>query len=144
MPEKSPHQVCIPTLMRPCFPRSPFVADSFLKSAAAIDQHHYPERLAHVIVINAPRLLAACWRVIQRWLDDDTRQKVAIISEGDPNGARARLEELIELSQLPTQYGGTAPPLEPWPERAGFEGRRKRSGKKSVCSDAQKGVGDAE
>lgn len=97
-----------------------------------------------MIVINAPRLLAACWRVIQRWLDDDTRQKVAIISEGDPNGARARLEELIELSQLPTQYGGTAPPLQPWPERAGFEGRRKRSGKKSVCSDAQKGVGDAE
>lgn len=109
-------------------------ADGFLKSAASIDQNHYPERLAHVVIVNAPRLLAACYRVIQRWLDEETRQKIVIISEGDPAAARARLDALIEPSQLPAQYGGTAPALAPWPQRAGFNG----------CGSADESATDAQ
>tara|TARA_B100000780_G_scaffold249505_1_gene195237 strand:- start:182 stop:319 length:138 start_codon:yes stop_codon:yes gene_type:complete len=32
-----------------------------------MDANHYPERLASLIVINAPPMLAACWRVIRTW-----------------------------------------------------------------------------
>ena len=47
------------------------------------------------------------------------RAKIDIISEGQPEQARARLLELAEASELPQQYGGTAPPLPHWPERSG-------------------------
>ena len=45
-------------------------AFSVLKQMSEMDANHYPERLASVIVINAPPMLAACWRVIRTWLDE--------------------------------------------------------------------------
>ena len=33
-----------------------------LRSMAALDADHYPERLGRLIVVNAPRLLAFAWR----------------------------------------------------------------------------------
>jgi len=72
-----------------------------------------------MLIVNAPPMLAAAWRVIQRWVDPETREKIDILSERDPENARRRLHELAEPSQLPQQYGGTAPALPDWPERSG-------------------------
>ena len=72
-----------------------------------------------MIIVNAPMMLAAAWRVIRTWVDEETKQKIQIISEGAPDKAREALRKLAEPSELPRQYGGTAPPLDGWPERSG-------------------------
>ena len=91
----------------------------FLKRTATTDGAHYPELLHMMLIVNAPPMLAACWRVIRTWVDAETREKIDIISESQPERARARLLQLAEPSALPQQYGGTAPPLPGWPERSG-------------------------
>ena len=47
-----------------------------------------------MIIVNAPHTLAVAWRVIRAWVDEETRQKIDIISERDPDRARARLHEV--------------------------------------------------
>ena len=94
-------------------------AIAWLKNMADTDKEHYPERLGAIVVVNAPWLLAGLWRIIQTWLDEPTKQKVAIISEKAPEQARARLREIADDAALPAQYGGTGAPLENWPERSG-------------------------
>ena len=91
----------------------------FLKSMAELDANHYPERLAHIIVLNAPSMLAGAWRVIRGWLDEVTRDKVDIISSAEL--ASARLDGLIDPSQRPALYGGTQPTPDGWPTRAGLK-----------------------
>lgn len=94
-------------------------AFQFLQRTAKVDGSHYPELLHRMLIVNAPPMLAAAWRVIRTWVDPETRDKIDILSEGAPEHARARLLELAEPTELPAQYGGTAPPLPDWPERAG-------------------------
>jgi hypothetical protein len=91
----------------------------FLRNLAATDADHYPELLHAMVIVNAPPMLATAWRVIRTWLDDETREKIDIISEAAPEQARARLHKLADPAQLPEQYGGTAPPLADWPARSG-------------------------
>ena len=93
-----------------------------LQDMATIDALHYPERLAAIVVVNAPALLATTWAVISSWLGEATRRKVQILSVRRPDAARAVLLEMIAPEQLPRQYGGDSPPLEPWPEASGFHG----------------------
>ena len=92
----------------------------FLYRTAKTDGAHYPELLRLVLVVNAPVTFAKAWRVIAMWIDEETRAKVDFISIKRPDEARAKLRRLVEPSQLPAQYGGTAPPLHAWPERAGL------------------------
>lgn len=94
-------------------------AFKFLQRTAKVDGSHYPELLHRMLIVNAPSMLALAWRVIRTWVDPETREKIDILSEGDPEHARARLLELADASELPRQYGGTAPPLPEWPERSG-------------------------
>lgn len=41
---------------------------------------HYPERLGICLVINAPSLFSGCWAIIRGWLDENTSNKVKIVS----------------------------------------------------------------
>ena len=91
-----------------------------LQDMASIDALHYPERLAAIVVVNAPALLASAWAVISSWLDEATRRKVQILSVRRPDAARDVLREMIAPELLPRQYGGDAPPLASWPEASGF------------------------
>eukprot|EP00908_Phaeocystis_cordata_P006539 Transcript_1716.p1 GENE.Transcript_1716~~Transcript_1716.p1 ORF type:complete len:326 (-),score=72.68 Transcript_1716:1379-2245(-) len=96
-----------------------------LKHMSEIDANHYPERLASMIIINAPPMLAGAWRVIRTWLDEATRAKIDFVSAGAPEQARRRLDELAEASQRPQQYGGTGPALADWPTRSGIPTSRR-------------------
>ena len=91
-----------------------------LKQMSEIDAKHYPERLAPMVIINAPPMLAGAWRVIRTWLDEVTCAKVDFVSAAQPEQARQRLHQLADPSQLPQQYGGTGPPLADWPTRSGI------------------------
>ena len=92
----------------------------FLKRTATTDAAHYPDLLRQMIVVNAPPMLAYAWRVIRTWLDAETREKIDILSEGNPERAREVLLSRFDPKTLPAQYGGSAPPLPSWPERAGL------------------------
>jgi hypothetical protein len=81
-------------------------AMAFLKHVILVDQNHYPERLAAIIVINAPRLITVVWNAVKRMLDPVTREKVQIYSA--EKKWRPVIERMIDPDQLPDIYGGTA------------------------------------
>jgi len=97
-------------------------AMGFVKIVTAIDQQHYPERLACILIINAPRLISLCWSVIKRWLDPVTRDKVQILTA--ENKWRTVIEDWVDDDQLPDIYGGTAvvqlPTGSPTPQQTDF------------------------
>ena len=53
---------------------------SILSGFSDISIWHHPQRLNQLFVINAPRLFAMVWRVIQVFAAPDTRRKIQIIS----------------------------------------------------------------
>ena len=83
----------------------------FVKEVTAIDQTHYPERLAAIYIINAPRLITMVWSVVRRWLDPVTREKVHIL-KAEKNW-RPLIEAIVDNENLPDIYGGTAPVEKP-------------------------------
>jgi CRAL/TRIO domain len=50
---------------------------------------------------------SASWRLIKGWLDPRTASKIEVISSKDQ--AKKKLLELIDVDQLPSDYGGTGP-----------------------------------
>jgi hypothetical protein len=85
-------------------------AFSFIKGMATTDSNHYPERLGTLVVINAPNVLAVAYRVIQGLLDDVQKRKIRILGT-NKNEWFPILAELIDVDQIPQQYGGLAPDL---------------------------------
>eukprot|EP00746_Dinoflagellata_sp_MGD_P116743 gnl/MRDRNA2_/MRDRNA2_52559_c0_seq1.p1 gnl/MRDRNA2_/MRDRNA2_52559_c0~~gnl/MRDRNA2_/MRDRNA2_52559_c0_seq1.p1 ORF type:complete len:433 (+),score=58.47 gnl/MRDRNA2_/MRDRNA2_52559_c0_seq1:156-1454(+) len=63
---------------------------------------HYPELIEKIVLINAPRIFTAVWRVICTIMDPETTSKVEIYSDVPT----ARLLELIDQDQLPCELGG--------------------------------------
>jgi hypothetical protein len=86
-------------------------AFTFIKNMVSTDSNHYPERLGCMIIINAPSALSWSFSVIQGFLDDVTKAKIKIL------GSRAQwepiLKTMIDVDQIPMQYGGTAPDFTP-------------------------------
>lgn len=70
------------------------------------------QRLACIIIINAPRLVSMVWNFIAQFLDQVTRDKVHIFS-GNEADWRPVVDRLIAPDQLPCTYGGTAPAIIP-------------------------------
>jgi len=67
----------------------------------------YPETLLCVLVLNAPSWFSISWRIIRNFLPARTSMKFEVYSKKSV-GVK-RLKELIELTQLPADYGGAAP-----------------------------------
>ena len=72
----------------------------------------FHQRLACIIIINAPRLISMVWNFIAQFLDQVTREKVYIFS-GNEADWRPVVDRLIAPDQLPCNYGGTAPAIVP-------------------------------
>ena len=81
-------------------------AFTFIKGMATTDSDHYPERLGVLLIINAPSVLSFAWRVIKEFLDDVTKAKINILSS--PATWQPKLFSLVDPSQVPVMYGGTA------------------------------------
>jgi hypothetical protein len=69
-----------------------------------MDQDHYPERLACIVVINAPRLISLVWNFIKKYLDPVTRDKVHI--HATEAAWRPVLDSLIDRENLLDKFGG--------------------------------------
>ncbi len=93
-------------------------AYSFLKGMADLDGVHYPERMGKIVVINSPYMLSFVWKIVSSWLDERTKQKIAI--KRGPSEYLPMLREFMDDDQIPEEFGGTGLLRAP---RAMIEGR---------------------
>ncbi|KAL9180289.1 hypothetical protein ACHAXT_008259 [Thalassiosira profunda] len=80
---------------------------SIVKTQTAIDSVCFPETMNRMLVINAPRFFTLTWNIIKGWIDPRTAGKVELISSR--KNWEARLRELVDENQLPSDYGGKGP-----------------------------------
>lgn len=77
----------------------------FARELLSTLQNHYPERLGVLILVDAPFLFRAFWKVISPFVDAKTLKKVVFVSGSDKD-KRKVLEEYIDLKDLPAVYAG--------------------------------------
>jgi hypothetical protein len=80
---------------------------AIIKEQAAIDSICFPETMSKMLIVNAPTFFAATWRLIKGWLDPRTASKIEVISS--TSKMTSRLLELVDVDQLPADYGGKGP-----------------------------------
>ena len=57
------------------------------------------------MIVNAPRFFSATWSIIKGFIDQRTAGKVELFS--NKAAAEKKLKEIIDVSQIPQDYGGT-------------------------------------
>ncbi|MED6211473.1 hypothetical protein PIB30_073927 [Stylosanthes scabra] len=68
-------------------------------------QDYYPERLAKCYILRMPWFFVSIWKVVSRFLDKATLEKVVLVSNDDEE--REFIREVGE-DVLPVEYGGKA------------------------------------
>ena len=77
-----------------------------IKVQANIDSLCFPETMNKMVIVNAPRFFSATWSIIKGFVDARTAAKIELFSS--TKAAEKCLRELIEMNELPSDYGGTA------------------------------------
>eukprot|EP00164_Ancoracysta_twista_P002221 GFYU01002934.1.p1 GENE.GFYU01002934.1~~GFYU01002934.1.p1 ORF type:complete len:393 (-),score=119.49 GFYU01002934.1:229-1407(-) len=75
------------------------------KQGANILQTCYPERLAHLFVINEPFVVSAIWKLIKVFLDPRVKEKIQFCGKKDPADI---LLKYIPEENVPEEYGGSS------------------------------------
>ncbi|KAF1772849.1 PH domain-like [Phytophthora cactorum] len=75
----------------------------FIKRASAFTGAHYPERSAHIFIINIPGWFNMIWRMVKPMIDPVTREKVHMLKG---SAILKELETLIDLENIPSDFGG--------------------------------------
>ncbi|CEG41519.1 sec14 cytosolic [Plasmopara halstedii] len=75
----------------------------FIKRASAFTGEHYPERSAHIFIINIPGWFNMIWRMVKPMIDPVTREKVHMLKG---SAILKELETLIDLENIPSDFGG--------------------------------------
>ena len=86
-------------------------AIEFIKRMVAADNKHYVERMGQMLIINAPWTLSGVWAMISPILDPVTKAKIQIIS--NKSTWQKKLFEIVDESNVPKMFGGSAPDLTP-------------------------------
>ncbi|KAL5553259.1 hypothetical protein UlMin_040660 [Ulmus minor] len=68
-------------------------------------QAYYPERLAKCFILHMPRFFVSVWRMVSRFLEKATLEKIVIVTNDDEK--REFIKEVGE-EILPEEYGGRA------------------------------------
>lgn len=79
---------------------------AIIKQQSFIDSLCFPETMAKMVIVNAPRFFSATWTIIKGWLDARTSGKIDVLSNREKG--HQKLLELIDADQLPSDYGGTS------------------------------------
>jgi CRAL/TRIO domain len=74
----------------------------YVKSASAISQDHYPERLGKLYIINAPWGFAGAFSMIKGFLDPVTVAKIHVLG----SGYQSEILGQIPAENLPKEFGG--------------------------------------
>ena len=75
----------------------------YMKQVLQIDSNYYPERLYRLFLINCPWYFPAIFNIFSPFIDARTRNKFRILG----TNYSTELEELIDPSVIPIEYGGT-------------------------------------
>ncbi|PRP80643.1 sec14 cytosolic factor family phosphatidylinositol transporter (predicted) [Planoprotostelium fungivorum] len=73
----------------------------FLRFLADMVTTRYPESLGQALIMDAPWLFNATWRVISPWLDAKTQNKIKF-------GKRSEVDKFIPAQYLLPEFGGSA------------------------------------
>ncbi|KAF8458220.1 putative phosphatidylinositol transporter [Kalaharituber pfeilii] len=76
---------------------------SYVKSASAISQNYYPERLGKLYIINAPWGFASVFNIVKGFLDPVTVEKIHVLGSGYQKDLLAQ----VPKENLPKEFGGT-------------------------------------
>ncbi|KAK6146698.1 hypothetical protein DH2020_020567 [Rehmannia glutinosa] len=68
-------------------------------------QAYYPERLAKLYLLNMPGFFVRVWRLVSRFLEKATQEKIVIVSNEEE---RREMVRDIGEEALPEEYGGQA------------------------------------
>ena len=69
----------------------------------------FPETLHCMVILNAPTWFSLTWKIIKTFIDPRTARKITVYS--NESKGNARLLELVDKSQIPNDFGGSAPSL---------------------------------
>lgn len=75
----------------------------YVKSASAISQDHYPERLGKLYIINAPWGFSSVFSVVKGFLDPVTVSKIHVLG----SGYQSELLAQVPKENLPKLFGGS-------------------------------------
>jgi hypothetical protein len=75
----------------------------YMKQVLAMDSAYYPERLYRLYLINCPWYFPAIFNIFSPLIDQRTRNKFRVLG----GSYLTELEELIDPSVIPTDFGGT-------------------------------------
>ncbi len=75
-----------------------------IKQVMKVGPNVFPEGASKVLIVNAPRVFAAAWRIVSPWLPQRSRDKCSLVS---CRATPAALDEIIAPEQLPKFLGGT-------------------------------------
>mmetsp|Transcript_12672 Transcript_12672/g.16394 ORF Transcript_12672/g.16394 Transcript_12672/m.16394 type:complete len:746 (+) Transcript_12672:102-2339(+) len=64
---------------------------------------NYPETLTKIYFLNAPQSFRFVWRIVERIIPKKTLEKIVVTN---PNNAAVELQNVIDVSVLPRQFGG--------------------------------------
>lgn len=76
---------------------------AFLKKTISYANQHYPERSHAICVVNAPFFFSMLWKIVKPMVHENTQKKVKILTAKE---TLAGLQEHIDISQIPSFYGG--------------------------------------
>lgn len=80
-----------------------------IKENSHTNKNNYPETLRRSIIIDVPSIFSVIWKMVTPFLDPSTLDKTTILGSN-------YIDTLLEVSSpelIPSNLGGTAPPLPP-------------------------------
>ena len=75
----------------------------FAKKTIGFANAHYPERSYVIFIVNAPSFFTWVWEALKPFVHPNTQKKVRILTKKQ---TLEGLQEHIDLSQIPSYYGG--------------------------------------
>ena len=75
----------------------------YVQQMLTVDNHFYPERLAHMVIINCPWYFSTLYNLFQPLIDTRTKQKITILGDN----YLSTLLVYMDMDHIPTEYGGT-------------------------------------
>lgn len=79
---------------------------------------YYPDRLQEIIVLGVTASIKGIWRLASPLVHPRTRKKVNLVRHGD---IQTTMLELVPATNLPSTYGGVAPPFPDPAEATGLD-----------------------
>jgi hypothetical protein len=78
-----------------------------LRTCAGLLSPFFPERVSHMLIVNAPPGFGLLWGLVSGLLSKRTSARITVVEAGNAAALRAVLAPLVDDSQLPVAYGGT-------------------------------------